>query len=125
MGATGSIGKQETAAAEQYVNLLNTVDSIVQCVPMNEPYIVIMQASSKLHNQWKQVSSCLLILQVKIEWNAPLCNFPIMLWWHQTSFHLEAYLYPDYNQNVKTWYLKGQTLNATQKEHKTHYPTYG
>lgn len=53
MGATGSIVKQETAAAEQHVNLLNTVDSqyFVQCVPMNEAQIVIMQARSKLHNQ--------------------------------------------------------------------------
>lgn len=41
MGATGSIGKQETAAAEQHVNLLNTVDNFVQCVSMNEPYSIL------------------------------------------------------------------------------------
>lgn len=41
MSATGSIGKQETAAVEYCVNSLNTVDSVVPCVAMNEPYIAI------------------------------------------------------------------------------------
>lgn len=54
MGATGSIGKQETSAVERTVNLLNTADNFVHRVHMNEAYMAIMQAGGKLQSQWKQ-----------------------------------------------------------------------
>lgn len=50
MGATGSIGKQETAAVKRTVNLLNTADNFVHRVHMNEARMAIMQASGKLQS---------------------------------------------------------------------------
>lgn len=65
MGATGSIGKQETAPVKQHVNLINTVDNLVLFVAMNEPHIAIKLAVG--YNQWKHMNDHPLIIYIKIE----------------------------------------------------------
>lgn len=101
MGATRSIGKQETASQSSSPSIYS-IPRTARSVHMNEAYVAITQAN---YSQWKQVSSHSLIARVKIEHEARHVTFPPLEVWSD--------IHPLAERNARQRKLQGMDLAGT------------